>query len=125
MKFDAVIFDCDGVLADSEPITNAVLRDMLEEIGWTLTADECMRIFIGKALKDEAAIIEANTGRPLSDEWLTQFRERRNARIAAEGMPIRGAVDAVRQLHARLQGRIACASGADRQKVELQLRQCG
>ena len=125
MKFDAVLFDCDGVLADSEPITNAVLRDMLEEIGWTLTADECMRIFIGKALKDEAAIIEANTGRPLSDEWLTQFRERRNARIAAEVMPIRGAVDAVRQLHARLQGRIACASGADRQKVELQLRQCG
>ena len=125
MKFDAVLFDCDGVLVDSEPITNAVLRDMLEEIGWTLTADECMRIFIGKALKDEAAIIEANTGRPLSDAWLSQFRERRNARIAAEVGAIRGAVDAVRTLHARLHGRIACASGADRAKVELQLKQCG
>jgi HAD superfamily hydrolase (TIGR01509 family) len=125
MKFDAVLFDCDGVLVDSEPITNAVLRDMLEELGWTLTADECMRIFIGKALKDEAAIIEANTGRPLSDEWLTQFRERRNARIDAEVMPIRGAVEAVRELHARLQGRIACASGADRAKVVLQLKRCG
>jgi HAD superfamily hydrolase (TIGR01509 family) len=125
MKFDAVLFDCDGVLVDSEPITNAVLRDMLEELGWTLTADECMRIFIGKALKDEATIIEANTGRPLSDEWLTQFRERRNARIDAEVMPIRGAVEAVRELHARLQGRIACASGADRAKVVLQLKRCG
>jgi HAD superfamily hydrolase (TIGR01509 family) len=125
MKFDAVLFDCDGVLVDSEPITNAVLRDMLEEIGWVLTTDECMRIFIGKALKDEAAIIEANTGRPLSDEWLAQFRGRRNARIAAEVTPIRGAVQAVRELHARLQGRIACASGADRAKVELQLKQCG
>src|SRR5438105_2157455 len=116
MKFEAVLFDCDGVLVDSEPITNGVLRDMLEELGWKLTPDECMRIFIGKALKDEAAIIEANTGRPLSAEWLTQFRERRNARLEQEVAPIRGAVEAVRELHVRLQGRIACASGADRPK---------
>jgi HAD superfamily hydrolase (TIGR01509 family) len=125
MKFEAVLFDCDGVLVDSEPITNGVLRDMLEELGWKLTPEECMGIFIGKALKDEAAIIEANTGRPLSAEWLMQFRERRNTRLAAEVGPIRGAVEAVRDLHARLDGRIACASGADRPKVELQLKKCG
>ena len=52
--FSAVLFDCDGVLVDSEPITNGVLRDMLEERGWTLSSDECMRIFVGKAVKDEA-----------------------------------------------------------------------
>ena len=34
MKFEAILFDCDGVLVDSEPITNGVLRDMLEERGW-------------------------------------------------------------------------------------------
>ncbi|HUR88283.1 MAG TPA: HAD family phosphatase [Ramlibacter sp.] len=125
MKFEAVLFDCDGVLVDSEPITNGVLREMLEELGWKLTPAECMRIFIGKAVKDEAALIEANTGRPLSAEWLAQFRERRNARLRAEVGAIRGAVEAVRDLHARLEGRIACASGADRPKVELQLRKCG
>ena len=91
MKFDAVLFDCDGVLVDSEPITNGVLRDMLEEIGWKLTPEECMRTFIGKAVKDEAAIIEAKTGRPLSNEWLAEFRERRNVRLNAEVVPIRGA----------------------------------
>ena len=53
-----MLFDCDGVLVDSEPITNGVLRDMLEELGWTLTQAECMRIFVGKAVKDEAALIE-------------------------------------------------------------------
>jgi beta-phosphoglucomutase-like phosphatase (HAD superfamily) len=37
LKFDAVLFDCDGVLVDSEPITNGVLRDMLEESGWLIT----------------------------------------------------------------------------------------
>jgi HAD superfamily hydrolase (TIGR01509 family) len=125
MKFDAVLFDCDGVLVDSEPITNGVLRDMLEEIGWKLTPEECMRTFIGKALKDEAALIEARTGRPLSNEWLAEFRERRNVRLTAEVVAIRGAVEAVKQLHLRLDGRIACASGADRPKVVLQLKKCG
>jgi HAD superfamily hydrolase (TIGR01509 family) len=125
MKFDAVLFDCDGVLVDSEPITNGVLRDMLEEIGWKLTPAECMRTFIGKAVKDEAAIIEAKTGRPLTNEWLAEFRERRNVRLNADVVAIRGAVEAVKQLHSRFEGRIACASGADRPKVELQLKKCG
>ena len=74
LKFDAVLFDCDGVLVDSEPITNGVLRDMLEEAGWKLSSAECMRLFIGKAVKDEAALIEEKTGRSLTDEWLHQFR---------------------------------------------------
>ncbi|MBC7649522.1 MAG: HAD family hydrolase, partial [Vitreoscilla sp.] len=51
LKFDAVLFDCDGVLVDSEPITNGVLRDMLAESGWVLSPAECMRLFIGKAVK--------------------------------------------------------------------------
>jgi beta-phosphoglucomutase-like phosphatase (HAD superfamily) len=78
MKFDAVLFDCDGVLVDSEPITNGVLRDMLEEQGWKLSSAECMRIFVGKAVKDEAATIEAHTGKPLTEAWLDEFRGRRN-----------------------------------------------
>lgn len=124
-RFDAVLFDCDGVLVDSEPITNGVLRQMLQEAGWTLTPEECMRLFIGKAVKDERARIEAHTGRPLTEEWLVQFRERRNLRLEREVRAVEGAVDAVGRLHAAYGGRIACASGADRFKVELQLARCG
>ena len=40
MVFDAVLFDCDGVLVDSEPITNGVLRQMLNEAGWALSQAE-------------------------------------------------------------------------------------
>ena len=125
MKFDAVLFDCDGVLVDSELITNGVLRDMLEELGWTLSPAECMRIFVGKAVKDERALIEAHTGQPLTDDWLVRFRERRNEGLIKRVKPIHGAVDAVALVHQRFQGRIACASGADRFKVELQLEKCG
>ncbi|HEY0884869.1 MAG TPA: HAD family phosphatase [Ramlibacter sp.] len=125
MRFDAVLFDCDGVLVDSERITNGVLRDMLEELGWKLTAQECMRLFVGKAVKDERALIEARTRQPLTDDWLVRFRERRNVGLIAGVQPIRGAVAAVAAVHDRLGGRIACASGADRFKVELQLDKCG
>ena len=123
--FSAVLFDCDGVLVDSEPITNGVLRDMLEERGWTLSSDECMRIFVGKAVKDEAALIEANTGSPVTPEWLQSFWARRNERLTNELVEIPGAPAAIRALHATLGGKIACASGADRIKVEMQLRKIG
>jgi HAD superfamily hydrolase (TIGR01509 family) len=125
MNFDAVLFDCDGVLVDSEPITNGVLRDMLEELGWVLSPQECMRIFIGKALKDEAALIEAHTGQPLTEEWLVRFRERRNEQLMHRVQPIRNSVQAVREMYTLFEGRIACASGADRFKVELQMQHCG
>jgi HAD superfamily hydrolase (TIGR01509 family) len=125
MRFEAVLFDCDGVLVDSEPITNAVLRDMLEELGWKLTREECMRIFIGKAVKEERGLIEAHTGQPLTEAWMVRFRERRNEKLVQEVQAIAGALQAVAALHERFEGRIACASGADRFKVELQLEKCG
>jgi HAD superfamily hydrolase (TIGR01509 family) len=124
-RFDAVLFDCDGVLVDSEPITNGVLRQMLQELGWSLTPAECMRLFVGKAVKDERAVIEANSGRPVTEEWLAEFRERRNERLTRELECVRGALEAVRKIHQQFEGRIACASGADLFKVELQLRKCG
>ncbi len=123
--FDAILFDCDGVLVDSEGITNGVLREMLEELGWVLTQEECMRIFVGKAVRDEAATIEAHTGRPLAQEWLAEFWTRRNVRLAAELQAIPGAVAAVRALHATFDGRIACASGADLPKVQMALQKVG
>ena len=125
MTFDAILFDCDGVLVDSEPITNGVLCQMLNEAGWALPPAECMRLFIGRTVRSEAARIERETGRPLTDAWMAEFYARRNARLQAELLAIPGALDAVRAVHARLGGRIACASGADRQKVEMQLAQVG
>lgn len=125
MDFEAVLFDCDGVLVDSEPITNGVLRDMLEEAGWKLSVEECMQLFVGKAVIDEAPLIEEKTGRPLTQEWLALFRERRNQGLVERVRAIPDVVDAVAEIFERYQGRIACASGADRFKVELQLEKCG
>ena len=125
MKFEAILWDCDGVLVDSEPITNGVLRDMLGEAGWALSTAECMAHFVGKTVRSEAALIEKHTGRPLTDAWMAEFYARRNARLDAELVAIAGANEAVHALHTTLNGRIACASGADRFKVEMQLEKVG
>jgi HAD superfamily hydrolase (TIGR01509 family) len=123
--FDAVLFDCDGVLVDSEPITNGVLCQMLNESGWALSPQDCMRIFVGKAVRDERALIEAQTGQPLTEDWMQAFYERRNLRLKAELQAVPGALQAVVAAHRFTQGRIACASGADRHKVEFQIEQAG
>lgn len=125
MRFEAVLFDCDGVLVDSEPVVNRVLREMLAERGWALTEEECLRIFVGKMVKDERARIEQHTGQPLTEEWLAAFRVRRNAALEQELLVVPNAHAAVHEVHERLDARIACASGADRHKVELQLRKVG
>jgi len=125
MKFEAILFDCDGVLVDSEPITNGVLRNLLEESGWTLSPEECMRVFIGKAVRDERVLIETNTGQPLTEVWMAEFYARRNRELQARLVAIAGAHEAVAAAHAHAGQRIACASGADRFKVEMQLAQVG
>ncbi len=125
LSFDAVLFDCDGVLVDSEPITNRVLTQMLGELGWHLTLEECLQIFVGKAVRDEIALIESKTGVRIGDAWQQEFRQRRNAALEKELTEISGAPAAVRQLHKLLDGRIAVASGADLHKVKLQLQKTG
>ena len=123
--FEAVLFDCDGVLVDSEPITNGVLREMLNEAGWALTQAECLQIFIGKAVRDERARIERETGQPLTEAWMRAFYARRDQRLRAELRAMDGALQAVMAAHAHTAGRIACASGADRPKVVMQIAMAG
>ena len=81
MNFEAILFDCDGVLVDSEAITCGVLRDMFEEQGWRMTLAECMQRFVGHTVKSQRTTIEAHTGQPLTDAWLEQFFARRNERL--------------------------------------------
>lgn len=125
MKFEAVLFDCDGVLVDSEPITLGVLRDMLIELGWNLSMQECVQHFLGITLRQERALIETRTGRAMTEDWLAQFYQRRNQALDERLEIIMGADLAVAAAHQHSGGRIACASGADRFKIEMQLTKVG
>ena len=99
-RYQAVLFDCDGVLVDSEPLTMGVLRDMLEERGWRMSLRECMQLFVGKQTKDEAARIERETGQPFTTEWLHSFWARRDVALRERLQPVDGAPALVQQAHA-------------------------
>ncbi|TNM70225.1 HAD family phosphatase [Streptomyces sp. NP160] len=119
--FDAVLFDCDGVLVDSEPITNGVLREMLAELGWAVGPEEGLRRFVGVAVADQADLIEERTGVRITEEWLQEFRRRRSEQLAVRVRAVDGVADALDAVAAAYGQRLACASGADRAKVQLQL----
>jgi HAD superfamily hydrolase (TIGR01509 family) len=125
MKFEAVLFDCDGVLVDSEALTCGALRDMLQESGWTLTLQECMAHFVGHTVRNRRDLIEANTGQPLTDAFMDEFYRRRNLRLDADITAIPHIHAAVQHVFDACQGQIACASGADRFKINLMLGKVG
>ena len=119
--FSAILFDCDGVLVDSELITHRVFRDMLLELGWVIGEEECLQRFVGKSFPEESRIIHEHTGRWIDDAWIEVFRGRRDAALAKDLEPIPGAVDAVGAVAAAMGDRFACVSGADRRKIAMQL----
>ena len=126
--FGAVLFDCDGVLVDSEPIVNRVLFEMLAELGWRdtpLTREAVDHHFTGHTIRDVMLAWAGASGNHLPDDWMDRFLARRNAALQAELQAIEGIHAAVQHLFDRHQGRIACASGADRFKIEMQLQQVG
>jgi HAD superfamily hydrolase (TIGR01509 family) len=125
LKFEAVLFDCDGVLVDSEAITNGVLRDMLAERGWVMTLEQCLHHFLGKAVIDQGPLIAERTGRPVDAAWLAQFRRRRNEQLTQHLKPIPHIQQALDAVQAQWGQAMACASGADRPKIELQLQLTG
>lgn len=123
-RFDAILFDCDGVLVDSEPIVNRLIWEMLIELGIDISLEDSIQRFLGKAIREELDAIAEMRGAPLPPNWLSTFQARRNVLLEAkvEAVPHIGhAIDVL----SRLGLPMAVASGADRMKVELQLNRTG
>jgi HAD superfamily hydrolase (TIGR01509 family) len=76
MRWDLVIFDCDGVLVDSEPISNRVFTEMLNEIGVRTTPDEAMRDFVGRSMASCMAIVAERLGGPAPADFEARVQAR-------------------------------------------------
>lgn len=74
--WELAIFDCDGVLVDSETITHQVLIDALADLGLDLGLTEAIDLFMGNTLVQTVAIIEDRLGRPLPENFFPEWRER-------------------------------------------------
>ncbi|HBZ71606.1 MAG TPA: HAD family hydrolase, partial [Deltaproteobacteria bacterium] len=90
---ELVIFDCDGVLVDSEPIANRLFAEMLAGEGLALTTGETMRRYMGRSLASCRRMIEAELGRPLPQGFFPELRERTLRAFRRELRPVEGVRD--------------------------------
>lgn len=93
-----LIFDCDGVLVDSEPLACQVDADVLHTLGLPYTAEDIARQFVGKSMRDMIARIEADHGRPLPQDFADQVNRALFARFETDLKPITGVRDAILSL---------------------------
>ena len=86
-----LIFDFDGVIADSEILANAVLAEVVTELGMPITTEDSLRLFIGKRLQDVIVAVEAHVGRAVPGDFVESFQRRTLERLKAEVRLVEGA----------------------------------
>ncbi len=119
-----VIFDCDGVLVDSEVISNEVLARMLTDEGLPTTLAEARRDYQGLLLSDVLDRAQAKLGRSLREDWLVQYERERADEFHRKLRPIPGAAEIVERV--RQAGIDVCvASQGKLEKTRLSLELTG
>ncbi|WP_339832464.1 HAD family phosphatase [uncultured Parvibaculum sp.] len=93
-----VIFDCDGVLVDTEPVANRLLVRVLAEDGFDISYEECRRLFVGRTMESVMAHVEAAIGRPLGDHWPAHIRDETLKAFASGVSAVSGVQEVLRLL---------------------------
>ncbi|MER7949262.1 HAD family hydrolase [Streptomyces sp. NPDC096079] len=100
MRYDLVIFDNDGVLVDSEPISNTLLAGYLTELGHPTTYEESVRDFMGSAMHRIHELVEERSGKRLPGDFDEVFHARVFAAFQAELEAVAGAAEVLKGLAA-------------------------
>lgn len=120
-----VIFDCDGVLVDTEPMSNRCFAEALNREGLAWDVAETMRRLMGRSMKSCVEIVEAELGRPVPADFVDRLQERTFARFREEGVcAVSGVVTALDTLE-RAGLRTCVASSGDHGKMRITLGSAG
>jgi len=92
---ELVIFDCDGVLVDTERLAVRVDVQVLAQLGWVMTEAEVVERFVGLSDATIREAIEAHTGRRLADNWEQEFRHLYRSSFAESLTAVDGVVEAL------------------------------
>jgi HAD superfamily hydrolase (TIGR01509 family) len=92
-RFDLVIFDCDGVLVDSERIAIKTESETMTALGWPLTEADIVDLFVGRSVQYMQAEVERHIGRPV--DWAAEVEPRYYERLQRELVAVAGVVDAL------------------------------
>lgn len=116
-----VIFDCDGVLVDSEPIANRVFARMLAGQGLVFTEAQMDELFLGRTMAHCLAVAEERLGRPLPEDFEVEHDRRLFEALAAELAPVPG----VQQVLDGLASPFCVASNGSPDKLRFSLERVG
>ena len=122
-RFDLVIFDCDGVLIDSERLAVRTESQILTELGWPLSESEVIERFVGRSSVYMQTVIEEKIGRPV--DWRNEFERRVREACERELEPVDGVIAALDEIavptcvassssHRMLEFKLALTGLADR-----------
>ncbi|GHH20589.1 HAD family hydrolase [Streptomyces lanatus] len=98
MRYDLVIFDNDGVLVDSEPISNRLLAEYLTELGHPTSYEDSIRDYMGSAMHRIHDLLLERTGRRLPEDFDEVFHARVFAAFERELKAVAGVVDVLEML---------------------------
>ena len=118
---ELIIFDCDGVLVDSEPISIRVDAAVLAEVGLEMSEQEIIDRFVGRSPSVLRGMIEEHLGHPLDEDWIAQVRPRYTAAFARDLQPIDGIVEALDNISAST----CVASSSEPQELVFKLKLTG
>ncbi|MEV6112591.1 HAD family hydrolase [Streptomyces sp. NPDC052109] len=100
MRYDLVIFDNDGVLVDSEPISNRLLAAYLTEVGHPTSYEDSIRDYMGSAMHRIHELVLERTGQRLPDDFDDVFHARVFAAFERELKPVAGVAGVLEKLAA-------------------------
>jgi len=121
VPYELIIFDCDGVLVDSERIAIKIESEGLTALGWPLSHEEVIERFVGRSSAYGHAEIVAKLGVAIAESWSAEFRRKYRAALEADVVAVEGVVEALDQIDT-----LTCvASSSDHDHLRLVLGRTG
>ena len=119
--FKFIIFDCDGVLVDTETISNSILANQLTELGYKCNTDQAKEIFMGRSMKDCFRIVKEDLKLNPPEDFLDQYDVQLFEALKTSVKPIPGVLEALKNIQLPK----CVASSGSFEKMNLTLGQTG
>ena len=116
-KYKCIIFDCDGVLVDSEPLSNQVMVDMTNELGGSINLDYAYKHFKGNSLQKCIELIANLIQKEVPKHFETEYRRRSFEKFKNEIKPVDGIIELIKNLSVPF----CVASSGPENKIRLNL----
>lgn len=121
MNWQLVIFDCDGVLVNSEPISNRIIAEVLTENGLPMRPEDCYTHFMGRTMRDCVDILAHQFSHTAAADFVDEVRARTLEALRAEIEPVPGVAAAL----ARIALPVCVASSGQLKKMRTTLKITG